>query len=250
MRHNLVSVLYTVKGFIETHLMRSEEGRFDSKEEALEHAQAAMKKVYAQTQKALLITKKLGLAMKALPKSAEELDQISIKEIWKEVSEMLKRQRSKSGNIEIIDHISNEFPDILCDKNDLIEILYCLADNAAQAMSDARKEELSDKDEKGKLIIRASLGFHAREIPVANIAIADTGPGIPEEILNRLFEPFMTTKASHAGNGLGLCIVNALVRRNNGNISVSSFKGCGTTFTLTFPVAKASRHQENFAAVS
>jgi len=104
-------------------------------------------------------------------------------------------------------------------------------------MVDERSPALPGQKEKGRLIIRASLGFRAKDEPMATITIADTGPGIPEEILTRLFEPFVTTREQSGGNGLGLCMVHALVRRNGGGIAVSSFKGCGTTFVLTFPVA-------------
>ncbi|HOW59086.1 MAG TPA: HAMP domain-containing sensor histidine kinase [Candidatus Omnitrophota bacterium] len=249
MRHNLVSVLYTVKGYVESHLCRFEEGRFRDDDEALQHAREMMKRIYSQTDKALLITKRIGLAMKALPKASGDIEHTSVKDVWQEVTGMLQRQRSKSGHIEIISHIASEFPNVLCDKNDLTEILYCLADNAAQAMSYGKNTQSSDQKEKGKLIIRASLGFRAKEVPIATITIADTGPGIPEEILNRLFEPFVTTKEQNGGNGLGLCIVNALVRRNGGSITVSSFKGCGTTFMLTFPVAQAYRQKEDLALV-
>ena len=237
MRHNLVSILYTVKGHIETHLCQFREGFFRSDDEALRHAREMMKRIYAQTDRALLITKRIGLAMKALPKTSGDIKPTSVGDVWGEITEMLRRQRSESGCVEIISHIAGEFPEVLCDRSDLVEILYYLADNAMQAMADERNPALPGRKEKGKLIIRASLGFRGKEAPTATITIADTGPGIPEEMLTRIFEPFVTTREQSGGNGLGLCMVHALVRRNGVSIAVSSFKGCGTTFVLTFPVA-------------
>lgn len=228
LQHNMVNLLYTMKGLIEAHLDRFEEGYFKEDKEALSHAHEIMKRVYAQAERALEVTRKISRVMKMMKQDGTEpLDRISLKEVWEEVMETLGKWYSMEG-LEIISGIPEEFPRILCGRGDLLEIFYCLADNAIQAMQG-----------KGKLIIRASLGFRSEEDAIANVTVADTGPGIPGEVLNHLFEPFMTTKTLEKGNGLGLCLVKGLVRRNGGGISVSSFPGCGTTFTLTFPVAKA-----------
>lgn len=232
LQHNLVSILYAMKGLIEAHMGHVEENRFRSSEEALSHAHEMMKKVDAQVERAILVTKRVRLAMTASKKREEPTSQVSIQEVWNQIIHILINQQLKHG-LAVINHIPEKFPEILCDKNDLAEILYCLADNAIQAMN-----------VKGKLIIRVNLGFRPSEDPIATITIADTGPGIPEENLSYLFEPFMTTKSPEKGNGLGLCIVRGLVQKNGGTISVSSFKGCGTTFTLTFAVAKAGDRKE------
>jgi PAS domain S-box-containing protein len=72
------------------------------------------------------------------------------------------------------------------------------------------------------------------------LSVADRGAGISESVRNRLFEPLFTTKADGRGNGLGLVIVETLVRRNRGSITVSSEPGHGTTFELCFPEAGRS----------
>ena len=69
------------------------------------------------------------------------------------------------------------------------------------------------------------------------ITLSDTGPGIPKDQLPYIFHPFFTTKAEGQGNGLGLYLTKELVRKNGGRITVSSFEGSGTTFTLEFPLA-------------
>lgn len=246
LQHNLVSILYAMKGLIEAHMSHVEESRFKSSEEALTHAHEMMRKVYAQIERAILVTKRVSLAMSQSKKWEEPKDQVSIQEVWNEVIGILINQRSGHG-LEVIGHIPHEFPEILCDRNDLCEIFYCLADNAIQAISATQhggSAMNSDGNGKGKLIIRVNLGFRPSEERVATITVADTGPGIPEEALAHLFEPFMTTKPLGKGNGLGLCIVRGLVQKNNGSISVSSFRDCGTTFTLTFGVAKAKDEKE------
>jgi len=151
---------------------------------------------------------------------------------------------------ELIYHIPDEFPRIQCNRKDLLEIFYCLAENAIQAMEGRGKPACANAPAParraggGKLVIRANLVLRPGEDPLGNIVIADTGPGLPEETLNHLFEPFMTTKELDKGNGLGLCLVKSLVRKNRGSVSVSSFRGCGTTFTLAFGVAKAGGHEQ------
>jgi two-component system NtrC family sensor kinase len=71
----------------------------------------------------------------------------------------------------------------------------------------------------------------------AEVAISDTGPGIPEEHLSKIFDPFFTTKEK--GTGLGLSVVYGIVEKHGGKIVVDSRVGQGTTVTLRFPAAPA-----------
>jgi signal transduction histidine kinase len=66
------------------------------------------------------------------------------------------------------------------------------------------------------------------------VSLADTGCGIPQEQINRIFEPFFTTKKK--GSGLGLMIVQRIVREHGGLIKLDSHAGRGTTFRLWFPL--------------
>jgi signal transduction histidine kinase len=70
------------------------------------------------------------------------------------------------------------------------------------------------------------------------IDITDTGPGIPEEIRSRIFEPFFSTKPIHQGNGLGLIIAREAVERSGGSIECSSQVGVGTTFRIQLPISE------------
>jgi len=76
----------------------------------------------------------------------------------------------------------------------------------------------------------------------ALLSISDTGPGIPRELLNRVFEPFFSNKTlrDSSGSGLGLSIVRGVVKEHEGYIDVSSEQGRGTTFTLYFPLAQSA----------
>jgi len=68
--------------------------------------------------------------------------------------------------------------------------------------------------------------------------VTDTGKGIEPQIQNRIFEPFFTTKGEK-GTGLGLAISHSIIEEHNGEISVDSEVGQGTTFTLQLPSAQA-----------
>ena len=81
----------------------------------------------------------------------------------------------------------------------------------------------SDRDGRGMVAVR----------------IQDTGPGMHDEVQQRLFEPFFTTKES--GTGLGLCIAAGIMTRHNGRLVLESSTGQGTTFAVWIPAAEVKR---------
>ena len=70
------------------------------------------------------------------------------------------------------------------------------------------------------------------------IEVMDTGPGVPEEVRRRLFEPFFTTREK--GSGLGLAIVQKTAETNAGRVEVESVPGLGTTFRVVLPAVQAA----------
>ena len=67
------------------------------------------------------------------------------------------------------------------------------------------------------------------------ISVSDTGCGIPEENKDKIFQPFFTTKKRGEGSGLGLDIVNKIIKKHDGQIDLESEVGKGTTFTVLLP---------------
>lgn len=84
-----------------------------------------------------------------------------------------------------------------------------------------------------ELILKTSRGHDAEKVPVVEIRVIDTGPGMAPEVLANLFTPYFTTKAG--GSGLGLPTTRRLIEAQNGRIEVHSEPGRGTVFTIAFP---------------
>lgn len=105
-------------------------------------------------------------------------------------------------------------------ESEISQALTNLIDNAVQAMEDSPRKQLTLRSESdGRSIV---------------VEIADTGPGIPEKRLKKIFKPFFTTKGS--GTGLGLHITRRVIENQNGTISVESEVGVGTRFTIVLPL--------------
>jgi two-component system NtrC family sensor kinase len=71
----------------------------------------------------------------------------------------------------------------------------------------------------------------------ARIDVIDTGPGIPEEVIEQVFDPFFTTKKEGMGTGLGLSVSYNIVKKNGGRLEVESQPGKGACFTIFLPLA-------------
>jgi CheY-like chemotaxis protein len=84
----------------------------------------------------------------------------------------------------------------------------------------------------------------ARPGTYVKLSIADTGSGMSRETLNRMFEPFFTTRPSDQGGGLGLAMVYGIVKNHRGYITCESAPGQGTVFDLYFPVTPMQRSQQ------
>lgn len=106
---------------------------------------------------------------------------------------------------------------ILCVDHEIREVIINLLSNAMDAMECGGTLTIKTYDENNKAVIE----------------IGDTGPGIPEEVREEIFEPYYSTKGAK-GTGLGLCIVKEIVEEHNGIVEIESGSGCGTIFKLYF----------------
>jgi PAS domain S-box-containing protein len=127
----------------------------------------------------------------------------------------------QSGNVEWQQSDGPEEYVVQCDKERLQQIFINLATNAIEAMHPAG----------GTLSVRLILSPDASQV---GAVFQDTGPGIPPEMVSKLFEPFVTSKPS--GLGLGLSICYDIAQKHGGQITVESPPGKGATFTLWLPL--------------
>jgi len=121
--------------------------------------------------------------------------------------------------------------DVEVDLGELELALVNIAVNARDAMPDGGTITLQARN----VVLTPGSAAGALEGDFVALAIIDTGAGIPEDVLQRVFEPFYTTKKSGQGTGLGLATVYGIVKQSGGNIWVYSEEGHGTTFKIYFP---------------
>jgi PAS domain S-box-containing protein len=138
-------------------------------------------------------------------------------EVIDEVVELM-RHEAEDQHIRIVTQIEPDLPDVMIDRKNLKQALLNIVKNAIAAMPDG-----------GVLTISASVKNDELQI-----AVSDTGIGIPEELMTKIFEPYFTTKES--GTGLGLTITFKIVKEHNGEITVESTPSKGSTFTIHLPL--------------
>ncbi len=123
-----------------------------------------------------------------------------------------------------------------------------------RAISNLVRNAIEAIGESGKLSVQTGVMTIAERIEghylvapgeYAKVAVSDTGPGIPADMIDRVFEPFFTSKKlrDSSGSGLGLSIVHEVVKEHEGFVEVASEKGQGTTFTLYFPLTNRTLHE-------
>jgi PAS domain S-box-containing protein len=157
--------------------------------------------------------------------------------LLKGMDEMLRR--ALGGEIEVETVVAGGLWNSLVDPDQLENAVLNLAINARDAMNG-----------EGRLTIEASNAFLDDEYvrqhdelsagQYVMIAVTDTGTGIPPDILERVYEPFFTTKEEDKGTGLGLAMVYGFLKQSGGHIKIYTEVGAGTTVKLYFPRAVAN----------
>jgi two-component system NtrC family sensor kinase len=133
---------------------------------------------------------------------------------------LMQHQLDLAG-IQVQLQLDAALPPALCDASQIEQVILALVVNAMDAMPQG-----------GNLWITTR---SSREHNCIRIVVRDDGTGIAPEILPHLFEPFLTTKETGRGVGLGLAVSHSILERHNGSIAVESEMGRGATFTITLP---------------
>ncbi|WP_298273394.1 PAS domain-containing sensor histidine kinase [Geobacter sp.] len=154
---------------------------------------------------------------------------VDMNAILREILELLRHQRSYQ-QIEVVTSLKDGLPRVLGDPSGLRQVCMNLLVNAHQAIEGSGRVEVTTD---------------AADDATVSIAIRDTGAGIPPDMIDRIWDPFFTTKEVGKGIGLGLALTFDIVKRHGGEIRVESRVGEGSLFTVILPVGGSEMQLRN-----
>jgi signal transduction histidine kinase len=179
-----------------------------------------------QTHRISEYTKSLLNYSQSMPFYPEQIDM----EALINESVFLLDHRFRAKKITVIKKIESEHKKVVADRRQMEQVLINLLNNAVAALELPGDITISLR----KIFSNSALeGKHEEEIII--ISVEDNGIGIPEEYLNKIFDPFFSTKSKAEGTGLGLAITKAIIKRHKGKIEVTSKVGRGTVFKIFLP---------------
>jgi signal transduction histidine kinase/FixJ family two-component response regulator len=221
--HELNNPLTSIVGFAQL-LLDSASRAHDAVAPGLEGREAGL--ILAEAQRAGAIVRNLLLFAR---EEAPQRQPVELNEII-ERTFSLRQYELRLENIQVIRRLEAALPLVNADPQALQQMVLNLLLNADQALAAQRPSTA------GRIEIRT------RSIPGPRVQmeISDDGPGIPPEILARVFDAFFTTKPAGEGTGLGLSIVNAIVQSHGGEVRVESEAGQGARFIVELPASEAA----------
>ncbi len=144
---------------------------------------------------------------------------------------LMSHSLEQDGRIRVRSRLARGLPLTTVSPDELKQVVLNLITNAIQAI-----------DGRGSVLICTRWRERDRRI---SLSVADTGRGIPKEVMPRIFDPFFTTKSNGVGTGLGLSVVYGIVTKYDGTIAVHSREGKGTRVALALPVQGAEAQGED-----
>ncbi|MBI5590334.1 MAG: PAS domain-containing protein [Deltaproteobacteria bacterium] len=219
--HDFNNILSAVLGFVELAKMKLKDNR--SVENEMNQILSAGIRARDLVKQILAFSRQTGIKREPLV----------LAPLIKESMKFLRA--SLPVTIDIRQDISVSGSMTIADPTQIHQVIMNLCTNAAYAMKEKggtlaiRLAEVELDDEAEQELKGLKQG------PYLQLTVADTGCGIPKEIINRIFDPFFTTKGRGEGTGMGLSVVHGIVREMGGAISAYSEPGKGTTFQVLFP---------------
>ncbi len=168
--------------------------------------------------------------------SGQERKPVKVQQVIKEALKLLRA--SIPASIEIVRDIDEECAPVMGDASQIHQVIMNLCTNAYQAMQ--------DKGGKLKVVMReVHVGYEQTVQKVGmqpgnhlQLLVTDEGCGMDASVLDRVFEPYYTTKEQGKGTGLGLSVIHGIVKNHRGDITAASSPGKGTVFTVYLPVVE------------
>jgi len=146
---------------------------------------------------------------------------------------LITGQQLLDHGISIVRKLSGDLPSIFGDPNQLEQVFLNLISNARDALDDSGER-------KKELIIASALSEDGGGRSVV-VSVKDTGVGIPPEILEKVLEPFFSTKPVGKGTGLGLSLCFGIVEAHRGRLEIKSKQGEGTEVRIILPVQETEK---------
>ena len=181
-----------------------------------------------------------GLTHQLLAFARQEVIQprvLNINDVVESVEQLLVRTLGE--HIELITDLAQDLDLVLADPGQIEQVLVNLAVNARDAMPRGGKLVIQT----GSTRVDATMAGQGRPAPGRYVAlkVSDTGTGIPKDVLDRVFEPFFSTKPKGEGTGLGLATVYGIITQAGGHVQLYSEPGIGTSLTALLPVTDQAR---------
>lgn len=177
-------------------------------------------------------------------KQTLEMKTFNLNKAVQDFNKLIRRTLREDIELEL-DLCENENT-IKADIGKLDQVLMNLVINAQDAMPDGGTLKISTRMEQ----LQANQLEKLQDLTPGSymvLTVADSGLGIPKELMDRIFDPFFTTKEAGKGTGLGLATVYGIMKQHGGSISVSSDLGKGTKFTVYMPLADAPPEDYNYS---
>ena len=222
--HEIGNPIGIVMGYLE--LIKQQDISDAEKNEYIHRTEAEIERINTIIRQLLEISRPSNAGLKV----------VSVHDLIDDIAEVLDVQPLMSST-ELECRLEAQNDKILADSNQLRQVFLNLMINAADAISS------ESKTVNGKLLIQSSLVGETPEQPQdrqthLKIMFIDNGPGIPEENIANIFDPFYTTKEPGKGTGLGLSVSFMIIEGFGGKMTVSSAIGEGTTMTLLLPIVE------------
>jgi len=235
--HDINSPLTIISGFVEL-INRSMQNAARVEGEQLENIKGDLHKLNGQVGRCVEISRRY---LSFLHTQTAEKSHVGVNQIMSDLKELLTRHPSARGNMLTVEGLDE---DVIAQINgtDFLQVLLNLTINALQSTAHPHRVTVScelhpdpialDQLPDGPTQRIINRDAFANRTPILGVSIEDDGPGIPAEILARMFEQRFTTKPPEHGTGLGLSIVKRLVKEAEGAILIQSSPGTGARFTV------------------
>jgi signal transduction histidine kinase len=245
--HDINGPLTVISGFIQ--LLNQRIGNASTLEaEDLDFVKERLKTITRQVTNCIEISRRY---LSFLRQPSEEAPRVGVNQLLADLQQIVRVHPSLLENKFTVTPLPRDFA-VRMNGTDVIQALLNLTVNAFQADSRPHSVEVSAQVLDQPLDLTSFKdGQHDRLLNVENfenvaplltLAVRDTGPGIPPEVLPKIFQPFFTTKDARQGTGLGLNIVQRLVKEAKGALHLHTEPGNGSTFTIYLPAILLSAH--------